>query len=284
MKAARAIAVAVLAAAAILTLIPRPAAAAVNPLKTSMVKYDPDFTQVMGGVGDYTWQGCGGPVPGGVLPLSTCLPGQVPIYTSEAAMETDVRDGTVPNGAKTLILDLESWKYTPASEGGSCGQMTPTRVYCSATSFSEMMAYVRRGARFIAAHPGYKLIQTPVSNVPHSEVIALVTQAARYASYGDVVELQAQGLTQHVSDWKLFVAQALASVRAHEDRFVPFLAGLRPQHATAWQMFLDWQWSRWRVQGWWVNASPWNVCAFVNGVSPCSAIIRYFYKAIGVTS
>ncbi len=201
-----------------------------------------------------------------------CEPGQWQTFASAADLETAAQTGDY-NG-QTMVLDMETWSWTPAVE-----QADP--------------AFSIQQACTVAKTYGIKVIVTPEG--PAADLTSMYTTAAKYCY---MVEDQAQSTERVLSAMRAHPAAVAPFMTTFQDQVSPFLKLVRavPHHAgimlglatdpggvvaTAAQLEAAFKWAHttMKVQDYWMNAAAWES----NGGSGYPQVAEAFFKAEGYT-
>ncbi len=172
-------------------------------------------------------------------------------FPSYHAFDKRMKQGTLPHRVKFIILDQESWRFTPEKE-----KLNPSY-------------YIRKSA--LLAHQYHlKLIATPAVDLVNSEIgrRRFSTHFSKYSAflklkipqkcgaYADLYEIQAQGSEKNLKIYLSFVKRA-AHQAAKINPHLIILAGLSTnpsgQKVTAERLYRDFQTTREFVEGYWLN-------------------------------
>jgi hypothetical protein len=189
-------------------------------------------------LGAFQYVGCGGRSD----PLR-CRSGQVPIYTNFYTFRNAVADGRTG----TVIIDYETWAYTPARQVARPGYFIRRT--------QELVALARSRGQDIVT------IETPGGKRTESQLINEDVAAVRDGS--PIVEIQSQfGVKHPRAVFRPFVRRAIRAIRAVSKK-VTILVGLATDAggtpATAREMVRSYQIALARhAQGFWLNAATWS--------------------------
>ncbi len=174
-----------------------------------------------------------------------CTPGQVPHFTNVNTFSHWVETRGGDRGYKTVLIDLEGWNVTPASEKATAADMET--ALCAADR--------------IGAKHGLEVIAAPVGVGMYPEQ----TAAAKCGAFA--VDLQFQANEVHPGKYRALVRTAVKDIRAVSKRTL-IIAGLgsNPSGFTAPpQVILDsYKAVRSSVNGYWLNLPTWP-----DSSSPC---------------
>lgn len=136
-------------------------------------------------------------------------------FTSAAALEGAVKQGTVPDSVRYLLLDLERWPLTPLAE-----QLDPIGALKAAVSVAHAHG------KCVVFTPALDLTRIPFGRAGKAQQFAAFerTIAGPGALVSDVFEVQSQQ-TEHTSFVNSFAARTIATVRRYRPR-EPIFVGL----------------------------------------------------------
>jgi hypothetical protein len=187
--------------------------------------------------GSFQYVGCGGRSD----PLR-CHSGQVHIYTNFYVFRQAVEGGLTG----TVIIDYETWAYTPARQAARPDY------------------FIRRTQRLVARADGrgqdIVTIETPGGKRSQSQLISEDVTAVRAGS--PIVEIQSQfGVAQPRAKFRPFVSKAIRAIRKVSKK-VTILVGLATDAGgtpvTAREMVRSYRIALQRhAQGFWLNAAMW---------------------------
>jgi hypothetical protein len=159
---------------------------------------------------------------------------------SLAEIQNGISGGLSPRISE-ILYDPEDWSFTPLAEQQNVGASTAR-------------------AASIAHGAGLQLIVAPATDLAKVEApgqsFLQTDDLAKVATSANVVEIQAQGMERHSSQYAAYIAQAIVQVRSANPS-APIYAGLSTNPSggpvTAAELISDVNLTKSRVMGYWLN-------------------------------